>query len=50
MKPLGIDATITPGQVTEVTVTPPAAGRYTVICDHFCGSGHGNMRMTIVVE
>ena len=26
------------------------AGRYAAICDHYCGSGHGNMKMTIVVE
>jgi cytochrome c oxidase subunit II len=49
-KALGIDATIEPGKVTEVSLTPPAAGRYLTICDHFCGSGHGNMKMTIVVE
>ena len=47
---LGIDADIKPGATTEVPVTPKAPGRYTVICDHFCGSGHGNMKMTIVVQ
>jgi cytochrome c oxidase subunit 2 len=47
---LGIDADIKPGVTTEVPVTPKAPGRYTVICDHFCGSGHGNMKMTIVVQ
>jgi heme/copper-type cytochrome/quinol oxidase subunit 2 len=31
-------------------VTPKTPGRYTTICDHFCGAGHGNMKMTIVVE
>ncbi len=50
MKALGIDATIEPGRVTEVEVTPAAPGRYTVICDHYCGSGHGGMKMTIVVR
>jgi cytochrome c oxidase subunit II len=50
MKALGIDATIEPGKDTDVPVTPKAAGKFTVICDHFCGSGHGNMKMTIVVE
>ena len=38
------------GKTTEVTITPKLAGRYTTICDHFCGVGHGNMKMTIVVE
>ena len=49
-KPLGIDEVIVPGKTTEVVVTPRTAGRYTTICDHFCGAGHGGMRMTIVVE
>jgi cytochrome c oxidase subunit 2 len=50
VRPLGIDEEIVPGRTTEVVVTPKAAGRYTTICDHFCGAGHGNMKMTIVVE
>jgi cytochrome c oxidase subunit 2 len=49
-KPLGIDEVIVPGKTTEVAVTPKAAGRYTTICDHFCGAGHAGMKMTIVVE
>jgi cytochrome c oxidase subunit 2 len=50
VKPLGIDEVIVPGKMTEVVVTPKTAGRYTTICDHFCGAGHGGMKMTIVVE
>ena len=50
VRPLGIDAEIVPGQVTELTVTPQTAGTYRAICDHFCGAGHGGMKMTIVVE
>jgi len=50
MKPLGIDEEIVPGKTTEVVVTPRTAGRYTTICDHFCGAGHGSMKMTIIVE
>lgn len=34
----------------EVTITPAAAGTFRAICDHYCGSGHGNMKMTFVVE
>ncbi len=49
-RPLGIDADVPPGRTTEVTITPKEAGRFTVICDHFCGPGHGGMKMTIVVE
>ena len=45
-----IDAEIERGKTTEVTFTPQVAGRFTAICDHFCGAGHGNMHMTFVVE
>ena len=47
---LGIDADIDPAKVNEITVTPTATGTYQVICDHYCGYGHGNMNMTITVE
>ena len=50
LRPLGIDTEIVPGRVTELTVTPETAGTYRAICDHFCGAGHGGMKMTIVVE
>ena len=50
LRPLGIDADIPAGQTAEVTVTPQEAGRYRAICDHFCGAGHGGMKMTIIVE
>lgn len=47
---LKVDELIEPGQTTEVVLTPQAAGTYPTICDHLCGSGHGNMKMTVVVE
>jgi len=50
MKALGIDAVIEPGHATEITITPQTTGSFTTICDHFCGEGHGNMHMKIVVE
>ena len=49
-KALQLDAELIPGKTTEVTITPQTAGTFTTICDSFCGSGHGNMKMTIVVE
>jgi cytochrome c oxidase subunit II len=49
-RPLGVDADITPGKPTDVTVTPKKAGTFTAICDRFCGSGHGNMKLKFVVE
>jgi cytochrome c oxidase subunit 2 len=50
MRALKIDSEIEPGKVTEIVLTPQAAGTFTTICDHFCGVNHGNMKMTIVVE
>jgi cytochrome c oxidase subunit 2 len=50
VRPLGIDTEIVPGRVTELTVTPETAGTYRAICDHFCGAGHGGMKMTIIVR
>ena len=49
-KDLKIDLDLTPDHPSEVTITPEKAGRFVAICDHFCGSGHGNMKMVINVE
>ena len=49
VRPLKIDADISPGETKEITITPQTAGSFTAICDHFCGSGHGNMHMTFEV-
>jgi cytochrome c oxidase subunit 2 len=48
-KPLKIDTDITDGKTTDVAVTPDTAGNFTVICDHYCGTGHGNMKMKVTV-
>lgn len=50
IRALKIDTDIKPGQVTDITVTPTMAGTFRAICDHYCGFGHGDMRMTIVVQ
>ena len=49
-KQLKIDEIIEPGKTVNVKITPQTAGTFPLICDHFCGSGHGNMKMAIVVE
>jgi cytochrome c oxidase subunit 2 len=49
-KDLKIDLDLTPDHESVVTITPDTAGRYVAICDNFCGSGHGNMKMIINVE
>ncbi len=50
IRALKIDTDIKPGKVTEITVMPQTAGTFTAICDHYCGLGHGNMKMKVVVE
>ena len=47
---LKIDADLAAGKSADVLVTPQESGTYTLICDHYCGAQHGNMKMTIVVE
>jgi cytochrome c oxidase subunit 2 len=42
-------ATIIPGQMTEVRMTPTKIGEFTFLCDVFCGSGHENMEGTLRV-
>lgn len=49
LKPFKIDTDILPGKVTDIAVTPTATGQYLVICDHYCGTGHGNMHMKLTV-
>jgi cytochrome c oxidase subunit 2 len=48
-KPLKIDTDIPADKSEDVAVTPDAAGDFTVICDHYCGTGHGNMKMKVTV-
>lgn len=50
VKPLKIDTEIQAGATKEIVVTPATAGKFTAICDHFCGAGHGNMKMTYIVD
>ena len=45
-----IDLDAVPGTPAEATFTPAEAGKFEAICDHYCGVGHGNMKMTFVVE
>jgi cytochrome c oxidase subunit II len=48
-RPLKIDTDIAAGKTTDVAVTPDTAGNFTIICDHYCGTGHGNMKMKVAV-
>jgi cytochrome c oxidase subunit 2 len=47
---LGIPATmISPGKFVEVSFTPRTAGTYAVHCSIFCGAGHADMVLTVIV-
>lgn len=48
-KQLKIDTDIPDDKTKDVAVTPDTAGDFTVICDHYCGTGHGNMKMKVTV-
>ncbi|MEA2239945.1 MAG: cytochrome c oxidase subunit [Thermoanaerobaculia bacterium] len=50
IKALKIDLDADAGKPAEVTITPHEAGSFGAICDHYCGAGHGNMKMMFVVE
>ena len=49
-RPLHFDEDLAPGKTVSIPIAPKEAGTYTVICDHYCGSGHGGMKMVIVVD
>jgi cytochrome c oxidase subunit 2 len=48
-KPLKIDTDIPNDTTKDVAITPDAAGDFAVICDHYCGLGHGGMKMKVTV-
>lgn len=49
IKDLGIDQTVTKGKPAEVTFTPEKAGDFHGQCGRFCGSGHGQMSISVHV-
>ena len=49
-KPLKIDTDIPNDTAQDIALTPDSAGDFTVICDHYCGTGHGGMKMKITVD
>ena len=46
---LGVRTEIKKGQASEVTFNPGTAGTFEAKCAHFCGKGHGSMKMTVRV-
>ena len=41
---------IPPGKVTKVALNPTETGRFTFLCDNFCGDGHEEMNGILIVE
>src|ERR1700693_3933268 len=41
---------IMPGKVTTLALNPTEVGRFTFLCDNFCGDGHETMNGSIIVE
>ena len=41
---------LVPGHVTSLWFTPTVMGKYDVLCEELCGSGHYNMRSYVVVD
>lgn len=48
-KPLKIDTDIPNDTTKDVAIVPDTAGDFTIICDHYCGTGHGSMKMKVTV-
>jgi cytochrome c oxidase subunit 2 len=46
---LGVRTEVKKGEATEVKFDPETSGTFEGKCAHFCGKGHGSMRMTVHV-
>jgi cytochrome c oxidase subunit 2 len=46
---LKIRADLVPGRPVRVPLRPDRAGRFTFLCNNFCGGGHEEMNGTLVV-
>ena len=47
---LGARVDLVPGRTVTLGLTPPRAGRFTMLCDNFCGEGHDRMSGWLVVN
>jgi cytochrome c oxidase subunit II len=46
---LGVRTEVKKGEATEVKFDPETTGSFEGKCAHFCGKGHGSMKMTVHV-
>lgn len=49
LQPININVQVHPGYEHVLTVTPNAAGEYSIVCNEFCGLGHHTMLGKIFV-
>lgn len=47
---LGVRADVLPDTATRLRIVPERAGRFSFLCDVFCGADHDDMEGTIVVR
>jgi cytochrome c oxidase subunit 2 len=47
---LNIRTDVLPNQTIQIAITPSKVGKYTFLCDIFCGNGHGEMSGVIIVS
>jgi cytochrome c oxidase subunit 2 len=48
--PLNMNFHALPGYDHVLTITPTESGKFTIICNEFCGIGHHQMTGLIIVE
>ena len=47
---LGLRTDLMPGRVIRLRLQAMEAGRYTFLCDNFCGEGHEQMNGILIVD
>jgi cytochrome c oxidase subunit 2 len=48
-KDFNVEADVPKGQTQELSFIPKNAGTFVGVCSHFCGRGHGEMKLTVTV-
>lgn len=48
-KDFNVEVDVPNGQTKELSFTPKDAGTFVGVCSHFCGRGHGEMKLVVVV-
>ena len=48
-KDFNVDVDVPKGQTKELSFTPTNTGTFIGVCSHFCGRGHGEMKLVVTV-